>query len=99
MAPRCVYWDTVTIASVMPKPVSATKRTLLVLKSKIKKSFIIREKIKTTVKTRFHVSGNQILRLDEEEKINLKPKLLKKIKSKLNSLKNISAIYFILILY
>lgn len=64
-----------------------------ILKSKIKKSFIIREKIKTTVKTRFHVSGNQILRLDEEEKINLKPGLLKKIKSKLNNLKNISAIY------
>jgi len=63
------------------------------LSKKIKKVFIFKQKIKTTLKTRFQMNSHQFLRLDEEEKLNLNKNTLYKIKKKIFSLKNIHAIY------
>jgi D-beta-D-heptose 7-phosphate kinase/D-beta-D-heptose 1-phosphate adenosyltransferase len=63
------------------------------LSNKIKKVFIFKQQIKTTLKTRFQMNNHQFLRLDEEEKLNLNKHSLEKIKKKIFSLKNIHVIY------
>lgn len=63
------------------------------LSNKIKKNFIFKQKMKTTLKTRFQMNNHQFLRLDEEEKVDLNKYSLFKIKKKIFSLKNIHAIY------
>lgn len=70
-----------------------SKISIKLLSKKIKKLFIFQAKIKTTLKTRFQMNNHQLLRLDEEERLDLNKHLLNKIKKKIFSLKNINAIY------
>ena len=63
------------------------------LSKKIKELTIFKQKTKTTLKTRFQMNNHQLLRLDNEEKLNLNADTFYKIKKKIFSLKNIHAVY------
>lgn len=65
------------------------------LSKKIKKLLIFKQKIKTTLKTRFQMNNHQFLRLDEEEKLTLDTNFFYRIKKRLSSLKDIHAVYIV----